>query len=364
MSPYLSPLGRHRIGPRKLHGPEGLWYAILRHNGKTYRESLKTRDHGLALKRWPPAFQRLKDRANGTHIPTPPAPDEVGLVTNDRGEWVEARATEVFDPEELELTWDQAFSIHNRRQQERRGRPMAAGSIESQRLVRQALGKTPATFTITDVQRYVQQLRDQGLSPATIGQRHGMARAVVQTLLKQGYIESNVWDRVDCSYKQTNHIHTASSAELRAIWDTGDWWLRCLMFTGLRVSELLSRRPEDLDGRWMKIDEHEGFRLKNLNSIREVWLPEWSTELPTKAPHATTLFHRIKRVAPECSVHSLRHSFRTALRSAHVITECSEACLGHAHKGQVGTYGVFTREQIRDAQEAAWRVLEGWLEQA
>ena len=44
-------MGRQRIGPRKIHGPNGLWFAVYRtEDGKTYRESLGTRVHAKAMK--------------------------------------------------------------------------------------------------------------------------------------------------------------------------------------------------------------------------------------------------------------------------------------------------------------------------
>ena len=59
-------MGRQRIGPRRIHGANGLGFAVYRtHDGKTYKESSGTRDHAKALKGWPAALQRLKDKADG-----------------------------------------------------------------------------------------------------------------------------------------------------------------------------------------------------------------------------------------------------------------------------------------------------------
>ena len=75
-------MGRRRVGSRKIHGPVGQWYAICRHtDGKTLRESLGTRDHSKAMRLWPTAFLRLKDRANGVKPEwIPPAPDEFAVI--------------------------------------------------------------------------------------------------------------------------------------------------------------------------------------------------------------------------------------------------------------------------------------------
>ena len=62
-------MGRRVVGPRQVqvqvHGPEGLWFAVYpTKDGNTYRESLQTRDHAKAMRLWPAAYQRIKDKAN------------------------------------------------------------------------------------------------------------------------------------------------------------------------------------------------------------------------------------------------------------------------------------------------------------
>ena len=365
-------MGRRRVGPRKLHGPEGQWYAIYRHtNGKTYRESLGTRDHTKAMRLWPAAFQRLKDRANGVKPEwIPPAPDELVIVGEPQtdGSFIEQETTvaEFFSPEELQLTWLKAFEIHNTRLAEKRGRPVAESSLVSQKAARQGLTKPPAEMTIRDVQQYLQVMKEQGLAPATRGQRHGMCRAVVKTLISQGYMTQNVWDRVDASFAKGEAYPNPTPAEVKQLWDTGDWHLRVLLFTGLRENELCQRQQGHMDGRWLRIDRSLGCTVKNNDSIREVLLPEWAgTQLP-KPPGKTTLWRLVKKVTPRLALHSLRSATRTALRQAKVPTETAERVLGHkvgkeAGASQVGRYGEFNRATIGEAMEASWVVMNEWI---
>ena len=328
--------------------------------------SLGTRDHEVAMRRYPAAMQRLRDRVNApAEVWVPPAPDEVAVMGEQQpdGSFIEKEVSvaEIYEPEELELTWEQAFQIHNRRLKERRGKEVSASTLESQRIARAPLTTGPTRMAVGDVQRYVDGLREQGLSPATVGQRHGMCRAVTKTLIKQGYLSQNVWDRVDCSYATENHIPTATPEEVRVLWATGDWHIRVLLFTGLAEMELLQSRQEDVDGDWLHIVEYQGRRLKNRYRQRDVLLPSWAgRELP-KAPKQGTLLARIKRVCPRLSVHSTRHTFRTACRSAGINTELAEKMLGHASEGQIQTYGEFRSEDLKPAFEEAWKVMDKWL---
>ena len=78
-------------------------------------------------------------------------------------------------------------------------------------------------------------------------------------------------------------------------------------------------------------------------------------------PGATTTWRKIKAITPECNIHSLRHAYREALRVAQVPTELAERILGHVHKGQVGTYGTFSRDAVEPAMRAAWKVIDNWI---
>ena len=149
------------------------------------------------------------------------------------------------------------------------------------------------------------------------------------------------------------------------IWETGNWHLRVMLFTGLREMELCQRQQAHLDGRWLRIDRSLGCSVKNPDSIREVLLPEWAgTQLP-KPPGRTTLYKLVKRTTPRITLHSLRSGTRTALAQAGVTTEVSERILGHKVGKSVGAshvrkYAEYTREIIGPAMEKGWEVMDEW----
>ena len=361
-------MGRKSVGPRKLHGDGGVYYAVFKaRSGKQYKESLKTRDHGVAMNRYGAAMQRLKDRANARPpVWTPPAPDEVGVEWDpETGKSREITGADLFGPGELEdlMTWEQALAIHNRRLLETRGKEVSQKTKnDSQRLAVEPIRHiSPLKVTVRDVQQYTDGLRDQGLAASTVGQRHGMLRAVCKTLIEQGYLASNPFDRVKVSFKQKNHIPTATPEEVKELWATGDWWIRVLLFTGCRESELRFARQEDVEGQWLHLVEYPGRRLKNEWSVRDVLLPEWAGDTLPKRPGQGTILARVKRAVPRLSVHSTRHTFRTACRSAGITTELAEKMLGHASDGQIQTYGEFRSEDLKPAFEAAWEVMGKWL---
>ena len=369
-------MGRRRVGPRKLHGPEGQWYAIYRHtDGKTYRESLKTRDHSQAMRLWPAAFQRLKDRANGVKPEwIPPAPDDFAVIGEQQpdGSFIERETTaaEIIDPEELQLTWNQAVEIHNRRVGDKRGQAISDKTRNSSQAlaVKPIAHIPPAQVSIRDVQKYIDELRSQGLSASTISQRHGMLRAICKSLIKQGYDfpNGNPFDRVEATAAPGKSYETPTPEECRIIWETGNWHLRVMLFTGLREGELLQRKQGHLDGRWLRIDRSLGASLKNNDSIREVMLPEWAGTTLPKPPGQTTLWRLVKKVTPRLALHSLRSGTRTALAQAGVTTEVSERILGHKVGRAVGAshvskYASYSRDIIGPAMEKGWAVLDEWV---
>ena len=392
-------MGRKVIGPRKLHGPSGIYYAVfIRADGKTFRESLKTRDHLKAIKRWPSAFQRCRERASeaeggwtpdqaikaraeykdslgadGEYHPQLMAAEMTGKKEQDiwTGEMTDKTTEElagfIAGFNEMPLSWDAAFEIHNTRIAAKRGRPISEKTKVSQELARRGITTSPMSFNIADVQQYVRKLEDQKLSANTISQRHGMMRAVVGSLIKRGHMTVNMWDRVDCTAAKGGSHKTPTQEEVKALWDQGDWFIRMYLYTGLREKELTSRYQSHVDGKWLVINEYDKpvkFRLKNKNSIRDLMMPDWCGDvLPTQRemPKSTTTWRKVKRIAPECNLHSLRHAFREALRVAQVPTELAERVLGHAHKGQVGTYGSFSREAVEPAMRGAWKVIDRWV---
>ena len=289
---------------------------------------------------------------------------ETGELTDQQSEEL---AMFIAGKSSMPLTWEQAFEIHNKRIGAKRGRPITEKTKEAQEIARRGVSVPPMSFTVRNVQEYVQRLENQELSATTISQRHGMMRAVVGSLIKKSHLALNVWDQVECIAAPGASHKTATPEECKALWELGNWFIRMYLYTGLRENELTSRYQQHVDGKWLIINEYDKpkkFRLKNKNSVRELLLPDWCLPvIPSQKvmPGATTTWRKIKSITPECNINSLRHAYREALRLAQVPTELAERILGHIHKGQVGTYATFSREAVKPAMRAAWKVMDDWV---
>jgi integrase len=360
-------MGRKRVGPRR-EQRGGNFYAILKTpDGRFFKESLRTKDHALAMRRYGPAMDRLHDRANGVVVAEIIKPSDPATVFDwKEGQgWVERETTcrEIYEPEDFTITWQQALALHLRRRQERTGKPAAASTVKC---IQNAIKYTtvgPTEMNPAEVRAYIERLRAAGQSPTSINQKASLLQAVTETLVKQDHLQSNPWKRVDFSAKSTAHITEATPEHLKLVAQAGDPALLTLLYTGIRIGELCSRDASHLTDAWLDICPTPTWQPKTESSIRRVLLPEWvASHLKLPTVGRTRLSSRLKEACPGISPHSLRHSFRSACREALLPTELAEHLLGHAHKGLVGTYGSWPDAAVREAAEKVWAVLDRWVQ--
>ena len=114
----------------------------------------------------------------------------------------------------MPLSWEKAFEIHNKRIGAKRGRPITEKTKEAQEIARRGVNVPPLSFTVRDVQEYVQRLEDQELSANTISQRHGMMRAVIGSLIKKGHHRRLLNCRWRC-HRGTRHWCRSKHESLR-----------------------------------------------------------------------------------------------------------------------------------------------------
>lgn len=220
---------------------------------------------------------------------------------------------------------------------------------------------SPDALDVAGVRAYVSTLREKGLAPVTIRQRCSLLQAIVQTLVLQGHLETNAFQRVDTAATSNNHIPTATPEQVKLVFQSGDPALLALLFTGLRISELVTRQPQHLKDGYLDVCPVGTWRPKNESSHRHAPIPDWlQLKLPT--PSITMVKKLLTKACPGLSPHSLRHAFRTACREAQIPTELGEALMGHAQMGLVGTYGTFSDAALRVAAEKAWAVLLAWAQ--
>ncbi len=408
-------MGRPRTGPRPDGKHSKTLYAHLKHNGKFYKESLRTTDMAIALDRYPAAMRRLKLKAQGvkpvevikptdqaidwqftqqpamvnliypeahsgkykigsntfykevTRLQGPPERQVIGKEIStqeylDSAFPVETTLGEMLDPEAFVISWEEALAIHIQRQGEKRGRSISQGTLKGMRYAMQDIDVAPGDVTTKDIHAYIAKLKSKGLSPLTISQRASLLQGITQTLVKQDLIEQNPWQRVDFSAKSKKHIREATPREIKTIVDAGHTALITLAFTGMRVGELVSRDKSHLKDGWLTINDTAKWRPKSEGSERRLPIPKWiDVQLPTRKK--SSLHNDITSLCPGLSCHGLRHAYKTAIRESQIPFDMGEFLMGHAAPGGdiSSRYGSFSDEAVMSASKKVWAVIEGWI---
>ena len=102
------------------------------------------------------------------------------------------------------------------------------------------------------IQAYHRSKLDQGLSPATIVKHHNLLRSSLATAVRWKLIEHNVAELVDPPRPESKEMRALSEEEANLILDSCKetrWYpvLHTLIWTGLRRSEVLGLRWQDVD---------------------------------------------------------------------------------------------------------------------
>ena len=349
------------------------------------RESLKTRDHTTALKRWPDAMQRLRARASGETKTTvlPMKPTDTGVewdiptLPDGTNDYDNAKprvvtAAELLEPEDFEIDWSRAWEIHAQRKEAKTGRALADSTRRSARNVWTDLGiGHPAAVTVADIRNHVAELQKKKYAATSIMQRCGLLAAITTSLIKTGWLGencSNPWDKVDTSAKRVNHHRPATPEEIRKllkeVTSPGvNLAIKLMVYEGMRIGEVSSRTPGHLVDGELIINATDKWRPKSSHSERTLPAPDWCVSLPVKFPQRTAINGWIHRVLDnDLTSHGLRGAWRTATREAGISTEMAEHLMGHAQDSElIDTYGEFNSTAKRAAMEQVWAVLDEWI---
>lgn len=321
-------------------------------------EKLSTNEQ-TALRQLPEALRRLKLKARGIHIPDPLKPSDEGLSLDEHGREIRITAAEVFEPEELQITWQQALEIHLRRREEATGRPLSDSTIKILRHSIKGLAQGPSSLTAALIREEIESMRAGGLTALTIRKRMAMLQAITNSLIKGGYLGdeyTNPFTRVDFSARSRNHRHTATPEECRAIMSLGCPELQLQLYCGWRTDEI--KHLTIING-WAELKETSSYRPKNDYSLRKLPIPE-GLQLTTRRGRGR-LNVLIKGVAPACTSYSLRHAWRTAAREAQIPTDMAEFMFGHALPSMLATYGAFTDAAVYQSMLKVWRIIDLWI---
>lgn len=403
-------MGRRLQGPVRI-GKNPVWFARLtlphsqrdhaRRLGVGYRftRSLRTRDHRVAMQRWPEAYQQLQrevsarlreepipvrglvDQAleevvitrDGVHRPEEFfAPDELATVIT--GQRSGRRHTEALLVLSGGTSWEDLMERRSQRALQGQGRPLSPSwctnaSLAIRRALEAGLG-VPEEVTRSSVRRLMEGM---SCSPVTRSKLLSILSGLIQTGLEEDLLdmEANPFRQVSFAAvaPDGNRRRGFTTNELDLLFSSSlGLWFQVLTATGLRVGELLSRDKDHIQDQILVIEATPTWRPKNRSSIRRVPLPlelvpEVRRLLPVSKPSAMTqrLQREVRSLFPEdrrLVVHSCRHTFTTLARQAAVPFEVLQALLGHSGGGQTRGYGCVPDAVLVEAVERVYGQLK------
>jgi integrase/recombinase XerD len=234
-----------------------------------------------------------------------------------------------------------------------------------------------------DLSAFIAGLREDGLGPRSAARCVHALRGLYRFAVREGRIERDPMEnlRAPRVFRGLPRFLTAEQVEaLLAAPDTAvplgmrdRAILEVLYATGLRVSELIALKPEDIDleiGLLRCIGKGNKERLVPVGRVAREWIVRYLQEGRTrlvgkKTPRELFVNHRGRRlsrmglwgivrrhalkagVARGLTPHGLRHSFATHLLERGADLRALQAMLGHADISTTQIYTHVTRERLR-----------------
>jgi integrase/recombinase XerD len=226
-----------------------------------------------------------------------------------------------------------------------------------------------------DIVAYIERLRTGGLARASVARRLSAIRGLYRFLLREGVLERDPTEHIDTPRMARRLPRTLSPAEAQALVEAPDVsrpdgvrdraLLELLYATGMRASECLALRPEDLNlsaGYVICTGKGSRQRLVPVGGPAVRWVRAWlHTARPrfTRSRDGGALFvnprggslsrqslwaivrkwARRAGVARSVSPHTLRHSFASHLLEGGADLRSVQAMLGHA---DISTTQIYT----------------------
>lgn len=249
----------------------------------------------------------------------------------------------------------------------------------------ESTGGDLASATPTDVSSYLKHLRESGLSARSYTRALITLRGFYKFLLKKKRIAASPCSSIDIPRVQRKLPEFLSLEEVERLISSPDdksalglrdrAMLETLYATGLRVSELISLKINDinLQGGWLTaFGKGSKERMVPLGEAAMVWLKKYMEEGRgglLKKKNSKTLFVTnrsagmtrqnfwviIKNYALRCGIdtkkikpHIIRHSFATHLLERGADLRIVQAMLGHADISTTQIYTHVTNERLRN----------------
>jgi integrase len=252
---------------------------------------------------------------------------------------------------------------------------------------------TPRLVSRAHVIKFRDELEAKELSTSSVSAHLKALHVLFNTAMSEGAMDVNpayqVRARKDTK-KVSDRRQDFTSEQLRTILDKAKderedyhWIIRLLVYTGARSGEICQLRCDDVvTERGVSVfrihDRHEGTRIKNRASERDVPLPpachgllDYAQRIASKHGADSWLFPRLKNskqgrahgfqnyvrvflrgkcgiTSREHTMHSARHAFRTMARELSMPEPISRAIMGHSQgSDDHGSYGKVPSLQLR-----------------
>lgn len=397
---------RRLVGPLRIRASNPCWFARYQYPRERWEEaklkglpmrrarSLKTTEHSTALVRWGPVYEELKQEALAAldgrllteerlaaHLDYPEgiftAAEELSRQRF-RGEGQEQHplweeAFEALKTRRLPTSWDDLIRKRQERALASSGRPLSkAWASTAHQAASEAAArgcKRPAQIDKGMVRRLQAELPG---SPQNRSKLMSVLSGLIQTGLEEDLLDlpSNPFKLVRWSAvtKPEDRYRPLSDHELQKLLACDDPLLTILAMTGLRSGELLSRRPEHLEGSMLQVCAVGDWRPKTLSSTRRIAIPAalvpvLADAMPFKASiqqNQSRLLRKVKALFPGAVVHGLRHTYVTLARRAGMPLEVMQELLGHSKTERItGGYGAFPDGLLQEWAEKVYRVVVG-----
>lgn len=205
-----------------------------------------------------------------------------------------------------------------------------------------------STLTREDIDKYISWRAENGIQPATTNRELASISALYRYFIREGLLTSNPC-RFQSRRKQAQRLpNTIPAEDLKAAYENTfglvKVWIGLLATTGIRISELLALRWEDIDFKACSLE----IMGKGSKERIVYTAPEYLKELRTayeRKPLEGRIFDYDQRDArymlyqalkpysraKQLSPHAIRHSYATNLAGNGVNVVTIATILGHSH---------------------------------
>ncbi len=233
------------------------------------------------------------------------------------------------------------------------------------------------------VRKYLAHLKEKNLTVRSVSRKLSSLRSFFNFLVKEGYIALNPTDAI-VSPKQekplpkflteedaSRLVEAPDTATLKGLRDKAI--LETLYSTGMRVSELVGMKENDVDfisgtvrvfgkgkkERMLPIGDRalraiRNYLQKRNSSAREIFLNKNHKKLGVRGLRKMMDSYIVKiSLKDHVSPHTLRHSFATHLLNRGADLRSVQELLGHANLSTTQIYTHLTTEKLRSVYEKA-----------